>query len=146
VKLDARKLAIAAVLTVGVAASWWLVRITEETDFTFDGKARHDPDFIVENFHSVVMSASGKPQYELRAKKLMHYGDDGSSAVDLPYVIQYTPGRAATHARAQHGYVPQETTYIRLTGDVHVAQGRDPRSAGADIRVQTLTLNLDKTD
>lgn len=145
-KLDARKLAIAVVLIACAAASWWLVRLTEQSDFVFTGKERHDPDFVIENFYAVVMTAGGKPQYELRSKRLVHYGDDGSSEVELPYVIQYTPGRAPTHARAQKGYVPQETTYIRLTGDVHVAQGRDPRSAGADIRVQTLTLKLDKTD
>jgi len=146
VRLDVRKLGVLAVLLMLAGASWFLVRITDETEFVFTGKQRHDPDYIVEDFHSIVMTASGRPQYELRGKRLMHYGDDGSSTVEQPYVIQYEPGRAATHARADRGFVPNGTPYIELTGNVHVAQGRDPVSAGADIRVEKFTLTLNKTD
>jgi lipopolysaccharide export system protein LptC len=146
VKLDTRKLGILAVLLSLASASWYLVRITGESEFTFTGKQRHDPDYIVEDFHSVVMAANGQPRYELRGKRLVHYGDDGSSQVEQPYMIQYEPGRAPTHARANQGYVPNGTPYIELTGDVHVAQGRDPKSAGADIRVEKFTMTLDKSD
>jgi lipopolysaccharide export system protein LptC len=146
VRLDAAKLGIVVVLLLLAAASWFLVRVTGEQGFAFTGKQRHDPDFIVEDFHSVVMTAGGQPQYELRGKRLVHYGDDGSSTVELPYIIQYTPGRASTHARAKQGFVPKETPYIELTGDVHVAQGRDPVSAGADIKVEKFVMTLNKND
>lgn len=145
-KLEIRKLGVLAVLLSLALASWLLVRITDESEFTFTGKQRHDPDYIVEDFSSVVMTDTGRPKYELRGKRLVHYGDDGSSTVEQPYVIQHHPGRAPTHARAEQGYVPSGTPYIELSGNVHVAQGRDPHSAGADIRVEKFTLTLDKSD
>ena len=144
-RLDARKLGTAAVLIALTAGSWWLTQLTIEPEPVFDGKQRHDPDLIVEDVESVVMTATGEPQYEMRAVRLVHYGDDGSTEIEQPYFVEHSPGRAATHARAQRGFVPHGTPYIQLTGEVHVAQGRDPKSAGGDLRTQELVFKLDRS-
>lgn len=144
-KLNARKLAIASLLIPLVAGSWWLSQLTNAPEMASDGKHRHDPDYIVENFHTTVMTAQGRPQYDLSGAKLMHYSDDGSSTVEEPYLIQYAPDQAPTHARAKQGFLPKEAEYVRLMGDVNVARGRDPRSAGAEIRTHELTVQLDKS-
>jgi len=148
-KLNVRKLGVGAVLVAFAAGSWWLTQLTIEPEPEFDGKLRHDPDLIVEDVESVVMTATGEPQYEMRAERLVHYGDDGSTEIEQPYFVEHSPGRAATHARAQRGFVPHGTPYIQLIGNVHVAQGRDPRrpdgSAGGDLRTQELVFKLDRT-
>ena len=144
-KLTLRKLAIAAILVTLAAGSWWLSRFATAPVAVFDATQRHDPDYIAENFQNIVMTPAGRPQYELRGKRLTHYSDDGSSVIDQPYVIQYAPGQAPTHARAKEGYLPRGNGYIRLTGNVNVAHGRDPRGAGAEIQTQQLTLELDKS-
>jgi lipopolysaccharide export system protein LptC len=144
-KIEARKLGAAVVLVALAAGSWWLTQLTSEPEPEWDGKLRHDPDLIVEGMESVVMTAAGEPQYEMRAERLVHYGDDGSTEIERPYFVEHSPGRAATHARARRGFVPQGTPYIRLTGDVHVAQGRDPKNAGGDLRTQELIFKLDRS-
>ncbi len=144
-KINSRALVIAGILIALAAGSWWWSRFATAPVAVFDVGLRHDPDYIAENFRHVAMTPAGQPQYELRGKRLVHYGDDGSSVVEQPYVIQYTPGQAPTHARAKAGYLPRGNGYIRLTGDVNVAHGRDPRGAGAEIQTQQLTLELDKT-
>lgn len=144
-KLNARKLAIAVILIALAAGSWWASRLTTSPESVSDGKQRHDPDYIVENFHTTVMTPQGRPQYQLSGRKLVHYGDDGSSAIEEPYLIQYTPGQAPTHARAKQGYLPKDAGSLRLTGNVNVARGRDPRGAGGDVRTQELTVQLDKS-
>lgn len=140
-----RRLAVAVLLLVLAGGSWWLTHFTEEPEPAFDGKLRHDPDFIVEDFYTVVMTETGKPQYEMRGRRWVHFGDDGASEIEQPYLIQHTPGRAPLHARARSGFVPEGAALIRLTGDVHVAQGRDPKSAGGDIRTQEFTVTLDRS-
>lgn len=143
-----RKLGIPAMLIGLAAVSWWLAELSVEEQPKFDGAQRHDPDFIVEDFHSTVMSETGQPQYELRAARLVHYGDDDSSEIEQPHFIQHTPGAAPLHASARRGFVPHGTPYIKLTGDVLVAQGRDPQgngSAGGSIRAQELTFKLDQS-
>jgi lipopolysaccharide export system protein LptC len=144
VRLNTRTLAVAVILVGLAAGSWWLSRFTTVPVAIFDGKQRHDPSYIVENFHNTVMGEDGRPRYELRGARLLHYGDDGTSVIEQPYVIQYTPGQAPTHARAKSGFMPRGNHTIRLTGDVNIARGRDPRGAGAEIRTQEFTLELDK--
>ncbi len=144
-KLNLRHVGMAMTLLVLAFTSWWLSRIGTGHEIEFTGKQRHDPDYIVENFYNTVMTPQGRPEYELRGKRLVHYGDDGSSTVEQPYLIQYVPDQAPTHARAKEGYLPEDTSYIRLTGDVNVTRGRDPRSAGGEIRAETMTLQLDKS-
>src|SRR5207237_1205834 len=128
-KPSVRTLVIGAILTALAAGSWWLSRFATVPVNVLAGRSRHEPDYIAENFHATVMTPEGRPQYELRGKRLLHYGDDGSSTVDQPYVIQYAPGQAPTHARAREGYLPRGNGFIRLSGDVNVARGRDPRGA-----------------
>lgn len=146
-KFNLRRLGIPVTLIALAAGSWWLAELGTQVAPVFDSAQRHDPDLIVEDFHSTVMSETGQPQYELRAKRLVHYGDDDSSEIELPHFIQHTPGGAPLHARAQRGFVPHDTPYIKLSGDVHVTQGRDPNrpdgGAGGDIRAQELTFKLD---
>lgn len=143
--INLRRVAVGITLIVLAASTWWLTRLTSEPEPEFDGKLRHDPDFVVQQFYSVVMTEAGKPQYELRGERWAHYGDDGTSVIDLPYLIQHTPGRAPTHVRAREGFVPQNPTFIRLTGNVNLAQGRDPKGAGGEVRAQELTLKLDRS-
>ncbi len=144
-KLNVRKLAIAVILIALAAGSWWLSRLTTAPEIVTDSKQRHDPDYIVENFHTTVMTSQGRPQVELSGRRLVHYGDDGSSTIEEPYLIQYTPGQAPTHARAKQGYLPKDVDFVRLIGDVNVAHGRDPRGAGGDVRTQELIVQLDKS-
>jgi lipopolysaccharide export system protein LptC len=145
VKLDGRKLAMILLLVALAGISWYLAHIAGESETVFNGKSRHDPDYVVENFHAVSMNSTGTPQYELRGKRLTHYGDDDSSVIDQPYVIQYESGRAPTHARSRLGFVPKDTPYIELTGNVHVAHGRDPVGAGTDLRVEKFVLTLNRS-
>ncbi len=145
-KIDGTKLLTAGILIALAAGSWWITRITTTAEWTYTGKQRHDPDYIVENFHATQMASDGQPQMEISGQRLKHFADDGASLIDKPYVIQYNPGRAATHAVAVEGYLPKEFDVIRLVGDVHVAKGRDPRDAGGDVHAETLTLKLDRSE
>jgi lipopolysaccharide export system protein LptC len=144
VKLQRRHVAIAAIVIILGAGTWRLSRFGTMPVDVLDIRQRHDPDYVIENFHNTVMTEEGRPQYEMFGSKLMHYADDGSSIIDQPYVIQYTPGQAPTHARGREGYLPKGNSYIRLTGDVIIAHGRDPRSAGAEVRTNLFTLELAK--
>jgi lipopolysaccharide export system protein LptC len=51
---------------------------------------------------------------------------------------------APTHYRARQGWIPGDGSHIVLTGDVHVARGRDPQGAAADIRSDTMRVELEK--
>ena len=141
--LDAKRIAIAASLLLLATGSWWLTRTVAVPEKTFDGKLRHDPDYTIENFHATVMDERGQRRYTLSAIRLIHYGDDGSSDLEQPYLVQYQEGSAPIHTRADKGWMPKERNEILLQGNAISARGRDPRSAGGEIHVDKMKILLD---
>ncbi len=142
--LDAKRIAIATALFLLATGTWWLTRAVVVPEKIFDGKARHDPDYTIENFEAAVMNEEGRRRYTLSAVVLVHYGDDGSSDLTQPYLIQYREGLAPVHTRADKGWMPKDGDQIVLNGNVISAQGRDPQGAGGEIRVDSMKVQLDK--
>ena len=142
--LDAKRLAITAALLLLATGSWWLTRTVGVPEKAFDGMARHDPDYIVENFDVTVMNENGRRRYTLAATRLVHYGDDGSSDLDQPYLIQYRENLAPIHTRADKGWIPKDGNQIFMSGNVVSAQGRDPRSGSGEIRTDSMKILLDR--
>ena len=141
--LDAKRLAIAVSLLLLAAGSWWLTRTVSAPEKTFDGKLRHDPDYTIENFSVTVMDDRGRRRYTLSAVHLTHYGDDGSSALKQPYLVQFREGTPPVHTRADTGWMPRDRSEIVLEGNAISSRGRDPRSAGIDVRVDRMKILLD---
>lgn len=142
--LDTKRIAIAAALLLLATGSWWLTRTVGIPERIFDGKARHDPDYTIENFNATVMNEQGRQRYVLSAAQLVHYGDDGSSDLTQPYLIQYREGLAPVHTRADKGWMPKDGHEILMRGNVVSAQGRDPRGAGGEVRADSMKILLDK--
>lgn len=142
--LDARRLAIAAALLLLAAGSWWLTRAVGPAAPVFDGSARHDPDYTIQDFTTTVMNAQGRRRYTLSATLLVHYGDDGTSDLTRPYLIQYREGLAPVYTRADRGLIPKDGQEIIMSGNVESAQGRDPKSAGGEIRADRMKILLDR--
>lgn len=142
--LDVKRVAIAATLILLATGSWWLTRTVTVTEKPFDGKLRHDPDYTIENFSATVMDAQGRRRHVLSAARLVHYGDDGSSDLEQPYLIQYREDSVPVHTRADKGWMPKDRNEILLQGNAVSARGRDPRGAGGEIRADKMKILLDK--
>ena len=142
--LDAKRVAIAGTLLAIALGSWWLTHTVNAPEKAFDGKTRHDPDYTIQNFNATVMNEQGRRRYLLSATWLIHYGDDGSSELTQPYLIQYREGQASVHTRADTGWMPKAGDEILMRGNVVSARGRDPKSAGGEIRSDSMKILLDK--
>ena len=142
--LDAKSFAIASALLLLAAGSWWLTRAVGPPVPVFDRSASHDPDYTVQDFTTTVMNEQGRRRYTLSATLLIHYGDDGSSDLTQPYLVQYREGLAPVHTRADRGQIPKGGNEILMSGNVVSAQGRDPKSAGGEIRADRMKILLDR--
>lgn len=142
--LDAKRLVIAVTLALLATGSWWLTRTVTVPQKPFDGKLRHDPDYTIMNFTATVMDEAGRRRYTLSAAQLIHYGDDGSSDLDQPYLVQFREDSPPIHTRADKGWMPQDRSEILLQGNAVSARGRDPRSGGGEIRVDRMKILLDR--
>lgn len=137
------RLAITAVLVALAALTWWLPNALTPRGSLFDGESRHDPDYTIENFVATEMNIQGQPKHELRAVKLVHYADDDTSDLTRPYLIQYSPGAAPLHTRADRGQIAPDGKEILMRGNVRVTRGNSGTDPGGEVQTQEMRVILE---
>ncbi len=105
-------------LTALAALSFWLERAADLPESRHDGKLRHDPDSIVENFTVRRMNAQGQLQYRLNSPYMEHYADDDSSLIRQPQLVHYRPGLPDMSLTGQQALVTERGKKVYLTGNV----------------------------
>lgn len=142
--LDARKLALGAVLAALAVGSWWLTHRASQPGIAPGMEARHEPDYTIEGFVGSVMNAQGTRRYLLTAQRLTHYPDDDTTHLVQPVLVQYLPGGVHATTRADAGVMPGDGSEIVMTGDVHVTRTAGPGSAGGEVTAEHLRVELDR--
>ncbi|MBI4192393.1 MAG: LPS export ABC transporter periplasmic protein LptC [Betaproteobacteria bacterium] len=129
------------VLLAAVAAvTLWLDRQVQPTERARDGKARHDPDYVVENFSATRIGADGVPRYTLSARRMVHYPDDDSTYLDAPKLVSYSNAGTTMTATSKNAMLSSNGENAYLTDDVRLV-----RSAYADkseLTVRTSYLHI----
>ena len=76
---------LAIFIIIAIGSFWFLQNLTEEpaTDKTADS---HFPDYFMENFSITSLNPQGKPEYILKAEKMLHYSDDDKAELDQPFI------------------------------------------------------------
>jgi lipopolysaccharide export system protein LptC len=123
--------------------SFWLQSAINVEEPRRDGKERHDPDAIVENFTVRRFAASGQVKYRLTAPYLEHFPDDDSSELRSPTLHNYRPDAPPVTFTARNARVSAGGETVFLWDDV-----RASRAATADrpellARMPDLTVQPD---
>jgi lipopolysaccharide export system protein LptC len=101
--------------------TYWLDVTSRQPVGAGDGKSRHDPDYIVENFQVRRFGPEGQLQHTLYAGLMRHYPDDDSTVVFAPDLIYHrTP---PTHVTAREARLSSEATHIELIDAVRITRG-----------------------
>lgn len=138
---DSNKTIIAVVLLL-LALSLWLPSVLVKPVIALNSTPRHEPDYHAENFISTMMNTQGEPKYVLRGRKITHFPDDDTSLLELPQLIQYTPGAAPIHTTADRGKIYNNGKELLMLGNVRVTRGKDPAGPGGEISTQELHVVL----
>jgi lipopolysaccharide export system protein LptC len=100
--------------------TFWLERAARPPMTGMDGKTRHDPDYMIENFSLRRFGPEGSLQHTLRADHLRHFPDDDSTLVLKPELTYHrTP---ETHVSAQKAYLDSGATHVKLVDDVVITR------------------------
>lgn len=103
------------------AMTYWLEMATRQQGGPTDGKSRHDPDYMVENFEVRRFGPDGALQHTLRATFMQHYPDDDTTHVTAPDLTYHrTP---PTHVTAKSARLDSEGKHVELIDDVRVTRG-----------------------
>lgn len=123
-----------------LGATYWLNQQVQPDTVKPDSSARHDPDSIVENFSAIRLNEQGTPHFIMNAKKMLHYPDDDSTALEMPHLTLLAEDRPPLLATAKTGTISSKGDELFLQGDVEVL-----REAGAqqdELRLQTEYLHI----
>jgi lipopolysaccharide export system protein LptC len=82
-------------LAMVAAVTVWLDREVQPPERARDGKLRHDPDYIAENFSVLRIGPDGAARYALSARRMVHYPDDDTTHLEAPKLVSFR-GPAAT--------------------------------------------------
>jgi lipopolysaccharide export system protein LptC len=117
------------------AATFWLDRATQ-VDEGRDGKHRHDPDYIVDNFNIRRFDADGALQHSLFAQKMLHYPDDDSTEVAAPKLTYFRD--PPVHVSSDTAWIDRDGKHVKLDGDVRIV--RDAVAGKLSTQITTSVL------
>jgi len=126
------------VLALLVGLTLWLNALVQPTVATADGKLRHDPDLIVENFNARKLGVDGQVLYTLVARKMVHYPDDDSSLLEALNFDAYQPKQPRVNITAERGRLQKGGDEVWIEGNVVV--NRDAGERIEPIKIYTDNL------
>jgi lipopolysaccharide export system protein LptC len=127
-KLRTQSLFPIGILTLLAGLTFWLEHVTQVETPRDDGKTRHDPDYIAENFTVRRFGPQGGLQNTLAAQKMVHYPDDDTTLVSEPRVSTFG-GLRPSHLSAREALVGpdgREVVLIREVRGRREATAKDP--------------------
>ncbi|MCL2525150.1 MAG: LPS export ABC transporter periplasmic protein LptC [Betaproteobacteria bacterium] len=133
-------IALAALLA---GLSFWLKNATDLDEPKRDGKQRHDPDAIAENFTVRRFDANGQVKYRLTSPYLEHFPDDDSSELRSPVLINYRQDKPPLIFSADHARITAKGETVFLWDNVNTVRAATADRPELHARMPDLTVQPD---
>jgi lipopolysaccharide export system protein LptC len=131
------------VLVILAGLSFWLQSTVDRGETKNDGKFRHDPDAIAENFVVRRFDQTGHIKYRLTAPYLVHYPDDDTSELKSPTLVSYRPEGTPVTVTGDHAKVTAKGETIFLWDNVSVTRAATADRQEMVARMPDLTAQPD---
>ncbi len=112
---------LAIFIMIAIGSFWFLQDLTKEpaTDKESDSNF---PDYFLENFSITNMDLQGQPEYILKAKKMLHYSNDGKAELEQPFINITQPENNIT-LQASRAIFIQQKNILYLHDKVIIHRG-----------------------
>jgi lipopolysaccharide export system protein LptC len=119
-------LLLAAVMALG---SFWLLEIVRKSGSdAAPATVRTDPDYYVENFNFVRLSATGEAEYNISGKRMVHNPTDDTHVVDTPVVNSLSKSRPPMTVRADRALIEPDAVKVHLYDNVRLDRPKTPKA------------------
>ena len=129
-----------AALALLVGLTLWLEQLVQVREARADGRLRHDPDLIVQNFSARKLGEDGRVLYTLAARKMVHYPDDDSALLESVQLEAFEPKQPKMTITADHGRLEQGGDRVHIEGNVVVVREADARNEEARLLTDRLLV------
>lgn len=139
-RFGSSQLFVIVLLALLAGLSFWLQRAVAPVETVNDGKMRHDPDAIAENFLVRQFDEKGHVKYRLTAPYMMHFPDDDSSELQSPTLIHYRPDAPSLTLSGNNARVTSKGQTVFLWDDVKAVRAATPTRPETVARMPELTV------
>ncbi len=126
-------------LALLAGGTFWLERVTRVESDAGNGKNRHDPDYVIDNFTTRSFNLDGGLQHMLSAQRMLHYPDDETTEVNAPALV-YFDQTPPTRVSAKLAWVSRDGKEVRLIEDVRMV--REASAARPALVVSSAELSV----
>jgi lipopolysaccharide export system protein LptC len=127
------------------SGTFWLLQVMLRGDQDIAADAnKNEPDYIVEKFSFVRMTAEGRPRYLFYGAKLTHLPIDDSSKVELPMMQNMTPGEAPMTIKAERARIYHGADKVDLLGMVDIHRPASAQRQELRLKTDALTVFPDE--
>lgn len=131
------------ILSVLAGLTFWLQSAIDMGNDKHDGKFRHDPDGIAENYIVRRFDETGQVKYRLTGPYMVHYPDDDSSELKSPILISYRPDALPITVTSNFAKVTSKGEVAYLWDDVRVTRAATPEQQELVARMPDLTVQTE---
>jgi lipopolysaccharide export system protein LptC len=146
-KRTAHRWQVGAMITAGVLfalGSFWLVEVINRGDFGVNEVSKSEPDYIVEGFSVVKMTAQGQPRYIVAGDKLTHHPDNDTADILRPVVQSLSPPLPPMTMTGATGRIDQVKNIVDVMGNVVVERPGSPQGPHLRMKTEALTILTDE--
>lgn len=130
---------LAIFIIIAIGSFWFLQDLTKEpiTDKKPDSQF---PDYFMENFSITNMNVQGKPEYILKAKKMLHFPDDDRAELEQPFLNIVQTNTKITLQASRAIFMEQENIiYLHDEVIIHRAASKNQ----SELSIYTDYLKID---
>ena len=109
-------------LAAVAAVTVWLDRHVQPPEIANTGKARHDPDYIAENFTVTRIGPDGAVRYKMKARRMQHYPDDDTTDLEAPNVVNFRDAGITMTASSKTAKLSSNGDDVYLQDDVRLTR------------------------
>jgi lipopolysaccharide export system protein LptC len=109
-----------SLLLVLTGLTFWLRYATELPQTKYDGKLRHDPDYIITDAILRKIDQTGRLKYTLSATDIRHYPDDESTDMLKPNLVNLQVKKPPVTLSAERGHMSKDGEKVDLYDNVRI--------------------------
>lgn len=126
------------VLAFLAALTLWIDRIVQVPSPKRDGSARHDADYIVNNFLINRTDADGNPRYSLAGADMRHYPDNDTTDVLKPVFHQLSVDKPAIQVQGDRGQISPNGENVYFMDNVKLVRAATPQKGELTVLTEFL--------
>lgn len=129
-------------IVAGILAlfSWWLVYLSSPKEVAGIAIAEHTADYLSTGYLKRELDIYGMLKSEVKAEKMLHYGDDGSVELHHPVLSFFRRNSKPWIIKSESGLLINQGKELQLNGFVYASKAAMPGSRGISISTSDLRV------